>query len=191
MKLADQTELTVTLTPQSGSGPVTLSVEGLPSDVTASFDNATLDVAGTAALTAKLTLKSISSTAPVATPFKVLATAGAVVQNAPATLTVKPEITINIPVNADTMSNGFGTVTVTGPKDIKTNPVILNIVNLDSTPHEVHAENVNGFNHGKGTFGQGQADAPVRQITATGTYKWHLHDDAPPGGPADSVFIIQ
>ena len=68
----------------------------------------------------------------------------------------------------------------------------MNFVNLDSTPHEIHADNgKQGFGHGQGTFGQGEADAPVRKVTATGTYSWHLHDDAPPSGPPGGTVIIQ
>ena len=159
--------------------------------MTGAFDNATVNVSGTTSATAKLTLTSLSSSAPVATPFSIVGTVGEVVQNAAATLTVKSYITINLPVNADSVTDSFGTVNITAPDDIANNPVIVNFVNLDSTPHEIHADGPAGFDHGKGTFGQGQADAPVRQVTATGTYKWHLHDDAPPGGPPGGMVVIQ
>jgi hypothetical protein len=192
MNLADTKVLNITVTPQAWSGPVTLSVASLPSDVTGAFDNATLSVEGTAPLTAKLTLTSISSSAPVATPFTIVGTAGSTVKSTPATLTVKSYLTIHLPVNADSMSGGFGDVTITAPADIANNPVTINFVNDDSTPHEIHAENPDqGFAHGQGTFAQGQADAPVRMVTVAGTYAWHLHDDAPSAGPADSHVIIQ
>jgi hypothetical protein len=192
INLADTSVVNVTITPQSWSGPVALTVTGLPADVTGAFDNATVNVDGSTPVTAKLTLTSVSSTAPVATPFNVIGTVGTVVHSSPATVTVKSYITINIPVNADSMTSSFGTVNITAPADIANNPVTVNFVNLDSTPHEIHAENANqGFPHGQGTFAQGQADAPVRQVIATGTYNWHLHDDAPPGGPPGGSVVIQ
>lgn len=194
LNLADSTVVNVTVTPLSGSGAgeVTLSATGLPSDVKGAFDNATLNLSGTTPVSAKLTLTSIDATKPVATPFEVVGTAGASTKNAAATLTVKSFITINIPVNADAMKTSFGTVHISAPANIATHPVTVNFVNLDSTPHEIHADNGNvGFSHGQGTFAQGQADSPVRKVTATGTYNWHLHDDAPPGGPPGGTVVIQ
>jgi hypothetical protein len=182
----------VTITPQSWSGAVTLSVTGLPADVTAAFDDASPTLSGTTAVTQKLTLTSVSSSAPVATPFTIVGTVGEVVKSVPATITVNSYITINIPVNADSLTGGFGTVNIKAPANIASNPVTVNFVNLDSTPHEIHAENPNqGFPHGQGTFAQGQADQPVRMVTVAGTYAWHLHDDAPPQGPADGQIVIQ
>jgi hypothetical protein len=192
INLADTTVLTVTITPQSWSGTVTLSAASLPADVTGAFDNATVTLSESTPATAKLTLTSVSSSAPVATPFSIVGTVGETIHNVAATLTVKSYITINLPVNADSMAGGFGTVNITAPDDIANNPVSINFVNLDSTPHEIHAENPKqGLSHGLGTFQQGQADAPLRKVTVAGTYAWHLHDDAPPSGPADSMIVIK
>jgi plastocyanin len=191
INLADTTVLNVTITPQNWSGPVTLTTTGLPADITGAFDNASVTVNGSTPATAKLTLTSVSSTAPNATPFQIVGTAGTVTQNAASTINVKSYITINLPVNADSVTESFGTVTITAPADIQNNPVTINFVNLDSTPHEIHAEGNGGFEHGVGEFGQGQADSPVRQITQSGSYDWHLHDDAPPEGPPGGTVIIQ
>jgi plastocyanin len=192
VNLAATSVVNVTITPQSWSGAVALTVTGLPSDVTAAFDNASINVEGSAPVTAKLTLTSLSSTAPAATPFNIVGTVGTVVKTSPATVTVKPWIDIHLPVNADSVTDSFGTVNITAPADIANNPVTVNFINDDSTPHEIHAENQNqGFPHGQGTFGQGQADSPVRQVTQAGTYQWHLHDDAPPGGPPGGTVVIQ
>jgi hypothetical protein len=192
LNLAATSVVTVTITPQAWSGAVALTVTGLPSDVTAAFDNASINVEGSAAATAKLTLTSLSSTVAAATPFNIVGTVGEVVKTSPANVTVKAWIDIHIPVNADSMTNSFGTVNITAPANISSNPVTVNFINDDSTDHEIHAENQNqGFPHGLGTFGQGQADTPVRQVTASGTYQWHLHDDAPPGGPPGGTVVIQ
>lgn len=192
LNLADSKVVTVTVTPQGWEGAVTLTAAGLPADVKGVFDNATVNLNGTAPVTAKLTLTSIDASKPVATPFQVTGTVGETVKNAAATLTVKPYITINIPVNADSLTSSFGTVHITAPADIASNPVMVNFVNLDSTLHEIHADNPKqGFAHGQGTFAQGQADAPIRKVTVAGTYSWHLHDDAPPAGPPGGTVVIQ
>jgi len=192
INLADTTVLNITVTPQSWTGPVTLSVANLPSDVTGAFDNATLNVTGTTPATAKLTLTSVSSSAPVVTAFNVTGTSGETSHAVPASLTVKSYITLYIPVNADSLSAVGATVNIKAPSDIANNPVTVNFVNLDSTPHEIHAENHSeGFEHGGGTFGQNQADTPVRKVTVAGSYEWHLHDDPTPGGPAGGTVVIQ
>jgi plastocyanin len=175
---------------------VALTVTGLPSDVTGAFDNATVNVDGSSPSTAKLTLTSLSSSAPVATQFNIVGTSGETTHPSPATLTVKPYITIDIPVNADSLTS-FPNVTITAPEDIATNPVTINFVNLDSAQHEVHADGQdtgsaqNQLGHGNGTFGQGQADSPVRLVNAKGSYPWHLHDNPPPTGPNDGTITIQ
>ncbi len=197
INLADTKVLNVTLTPQSWSGTVMLSTTGLPSDVKGAFDNASVALNGTTPATAKLTLTSIDATAPVATPFQIVGTVGETVHNAAATLTVKSYITIVLPANADSIKTSLGpTVNITAPADIASNPVMINFLNEDSTPHEIHAENPKqGFPHGKGTFGQGTADVPVRAVTVAGTYSWHLHDDPAPSaggnGPAAASIVIK
>jgi hypothetical protein len=194
--LADTKVLTITVTPQSWAGAVTLSATGLPSDVTGAFDNATLNLSGTTAMTAKLTLTSIDASVPVATPFQIAAAAGSTVKNAAATLTVNSVMTIVLPANADSIATSLGpTVNITAPANIATNPVTINFLNDDSTPHEIHAENPKqGFPHGAGTFAQGKSDTP-RLVTVAGTYPWHLHDDPAPTaggkGPNAASIIIK
>jgi hypothetical protein len=194
MNLADTStvNVTITATGEWQGGAVALTAESLPSDVTGAFDNATVNVTATTPGKAKFTMTSLSSTVAQATPFKIVGTSGTVTMNAAATVTVKAYISIHIPVNADSLTTSFGTVKITAPADIASNPVTVNFINDDSTPHEIHAENPNqGFAHGQGTFGQGQSDTPVRMVTVAGTYAWHLHDDAPPGGPPGGSVVIQ
>jgi hypothetical protein len=197
INLADTTVVNVTVTPQDWSGNVALSVTGLPTDVTGAFDNATLAVTGSTPVTAKLTLTSIDSSAPVATPFQIVGTVGSTAHNVAATLTVKSYITIVLPPNADSLPDSLGpTINITAPADIATNPVSINFLNQDSTPHEIHAENPKqGFPHGTGTFAQGQTDKPVRMVTVAGTYSWHLHDDPAPSaggkGPNAASIVIK
>jgi hypothetical protein len=174
----------VTLAPTNNfTGSVALSVTGLPSDVTASFDNPNVTMTGTAA-TAKLTLTTLSSTKIVPVHFTVVGASGAVTNNATGDLTIKPVITLTIPVNADAnagtqgnpRTDAFGAypIVISHPPSF---PVTVNIKNLDSTPHEIHADQASeGFPHGSGTIGQNQMDSP-RDVTAADTYDFYLHDE--------------
>ncbi len=185
LNLADETvvNVTVTSTQSWAGGAVTLTTGTLPTDVTGTFDNATVNVTATMPGTAKLTLKSVSSTVGAATPFTVIGTTGTVTMDAPATVTVKSIITLEIPVNVDSAKPGFGTVNITAPADIANNPVTVLFKNIDSTPHEIHADNPKqGLSHGTGTFSQGQTDTP-RLMIAKGSFGWHLHDEANSNGP--------
>jgi hypothetical protein len=190
VNLAEEAVIQVTVAPQSYSGAVALSVTGLPTDVTGTFDKATLNVSGTTGASAKLTLKTISSSAPGATPIKIVATAGATTKEATATLNVKSIITIKIPVNVDANEgpNVFGTINIKAPANLGNGEVVtVNFLNLDSTPHEIHAGNpAQGFPHGSGTFGQNKMDKP-RNVTATGSFKFYLHDEGSAKTPGTIV----
>lgn len=186
--LLSSTSLNVAIPGSTYAGTLDLTITGLPSDVTATFDHpsVTLSPAGGAV---KLTLSTLSSTASGSVPFAIVATVGSGSSSgqptsAPVTLTVKPVITINIPVNVDMMQGSTGNpdkmafgdypIRIKAPANF---PVTINFHNLDSTPHEIHAEQQQqGFPHGNGLIGQGQDDMP-RDVTQSGTYDWHLHDE--------------
>jgi hypothetical protein len=107
---------------------------------------------------------------------------------APANLTVQPDLTISIPVNVDSLKPGLGTYNLKAPQDIANNPVVVHFLNLDSTPHEIHASNATqGFGHGNGTFDQNQEDPKKRAVIATGTYKFYLHDEGSALNPGTIV----
>ena len=183
VELRASADVMVTVAPTNFTGTVTLSTTGLPADVTAAFDHPSLSVGGGAGATAKLTLTTLSSTQIAAVPFTVVATSGSEVKNASVTLTVQPVLTITIPVNADanqgTTSNprkdAFGSypITISAPPSF---PVTINILNGDSTPHEIHAgDPLAGFPHGSGPIAPGKLDTP-RNVTQSGTYNFYLHD---------------
>ncbi len=180
----------VTVAPQSYTGDIALSVTGLPADITATFDKPTLSVSGTTGATAKLTLKSLSSTKPGAVPFNVVATAGATTKTTAASLTVKSVLVISIPVNVDanTGPDVFGTINVTAPPNLSaTNGITVTFLNLDSTPHEIHgSQAAQGFPHDKGTFGQNQMNLP-RTLNSAITYNFYLHDQGSAKTPGKIV----
>jgi hypothetical protein len=165
-------------------GTMTLSASGLPSDVTAAFETTSVPLSAQGG-TVKLTLTTLSSTVSGLDQFTVVSTiAGGQPASTPIALTVKPVITIDIPVNADgiqgtaqnpnTMAFGAYPIMITAPTDF---PVTVNFHNSDSTPHEIHAEQAaEGFPHGAGLIQAGQNDTP-RNVTQSGTYDWHLHDE--------------
>jgi len=176
VNLLSSTTVHVTV-PTSATGTVALSTQGLPSDVTASFDNTSV----AAGSTATLTLTTLSSTVSQTVSFTVTGTGGL---TAALSLTVNPTITIFIPVNVDanqgtaqnpnTAAFGAYPILITAPQNF---PVTVNFENLDSTPHEIHAEQADqGFPHGNGLIPQDGFDQP-RNVTQSGTYDWHLHDE--------------
>jgi hypothetical protein len=182
VNLLASVEVPVTVSATNFTGTVELSTQGLPSDVTATFDNPSVAVGATGA-SAKLTLATLSSTVSGPVSFSVVATAGSITGNATASLTVHPKITIDIPVNADanqgTTSNprtdAFGAypIVIAAPMSF---PVTVIMHNSDSTPHEIHAgQAAEGFPHGAGDIAPGGNDAP-RNVTQAGTYSWYLHD---------------
>jgi hypothetical protein len=181
--LLSSTVVNVTITPTGFSGAVTLSTSGLSSDVTPSFDNANVTLSSSTAATAMLTLATLSSTVSGARPFTIVATSASGTDSAAVSLTVNPVITIDIPVNADAnqgtasdpRTDAFGAypIMITAPAMF---PVTVNFHNSDSTPHEIHADQpAQGFPHGAGLIASGANDTP-RNVTASGTYDWHLHD---------------
>jgi hypothetical protein len=182
--LLSTTSLNVAIPGSTYAGSLVLTTSGLPSDVTAAFDTPTVPLSA-AGSTVKLTLTTLSSTVSGSVPFTIVATVGnGQPTSASVTLTVDPVLTINIPVNVDanqgTDANpnktAFGAypIHITAPANF---PVTIKIHNSDSTPHEIHAEQQQqGFPHGAGLISPGGDDAP-RNVTQSGTYDWHLHDE--------------
>ena len=152
---------TVTLTAMNGfTGAVNLTVEGLPTGVTATFDTPTVNMT-TGTATAKITYKVDPTAALSSKPsaITVKATAGAATATANANFKVNPQITFHIPVNmaalqkAGTLSDlwagaAFGaTPTVLQiPSDVAGVTVIVH--NDDSSSHIFHTEGGSMFPHG-------------------------------------------
>jgi hypothetical protein len=92
-------------------------------------------------------------------------------------------------VDANTGPNVFGTINVTAPANMSAqNPITVNFLNLDSTPHEIHGgQATQGFPHGKGTFAQNQMDTPRLLNTSGLTYSFYLHDEGSAKTPGKIV----
>lgn len=191
--LLTSTELMVTVAPTNFTGAVTLSVDNLPADTTAVFEPATLNVSGMAGATAKLTLTATSKVKPAAYNLNVTAKSGALSQQAVFALTVRPELTLRIPLNAmkgDPNMFGAPEYVITAPDNFGANaPITLKILNADTTPHIIHGPGSDGFFHGNtGTpLQQNQADQP-RRLTAKRIYNFYLHDQ---GTPNTGRIVIQ
>lgn len=174
-------DLGVTINATNFMGPVSLATMGLPSDIAASFDNATPTLTGpTTSVKLTLTTKSTAPIGPTQVGINVTAT-GASAHGATCVLTVNPVITITIPAGVDQMqgNSAFGPypITVSAPPSF---PVTINFYNADSVGHEIHADQATeGFFHGNGLIPPGGMDAP-RNVTQADTYDWYLHDENGP-----------
>lgn len=198
-ELLAQSTLNVTVAPNGFSGAVTLSAEGLPSDVDVAFASPSLMLDGTTSVTTKVTLSTHSSTAPGAIPFSIVATSGTAKMGAPSTLTVNSALTINIPSGVNNLGGtqgnpyrtAFGTypITIKAPQGISAaSPVTVRFYNADSVSHEIHASAPGaGFPHDPGSIAPQSMDRLVRKVTATGTYDFYLHDQ---NGPSTIGRII-
>ena len=186
-ELMMKTDYTVTLTPSNGfTGSVALAATGLPTGATAIFTPATLDVTGTAPMTAKLEIDTPSTVTPTgATPLavKVMGTGtgavSAVTGSADLALNVKAKISFYIPNNAPNQPNVFGvpSVTVNMATISSQNPLTVVITNLDaSRDHVIHANSVNGFIHGDTNNPLQLNQSMTRMVTGKGNYPFYLHD---------------
>jgi hypothetical protein len=202
--------ITVTITPAMAfKGDVVLSVTGLTPGVTAKFDKSTVSVTDTAAVTTKLTLVTDFATQADTLPLMVTATSGKLSSTAPVNFKVNPQITFNIPVNiakmeaaGTTLIDAYGTtfgkapVAIPSPKD--GSAIVMKVVNLDGTAHEIHgngaAQTISGITstaslpHGTGTIATGATDTVARNLKAGQTYNGYLHGEA--GGTGASFAVV-
>ncbi|MDB4998486.1 MAG: hypothetical protein JWM74_5918, partial [Myxococcaceae bacterium] len=195
------TDVTVTLTPKDGfTGSVTLATTGLPTGATGVFTPATVNVTGTAPVTATLRITTPSTVTPTAAPLavKVTGTGGTgtpVTSEAALTYNVKRVITITIPQNVAQATNPFGAgdiVINTGGNISGAAPIKVYFLNKDSSKdHIIHSTNTtNGFVHGSTNTANAiplNGMDPVRNVTGTGRYPFYMHDGA--NTPAGAIKI--
>jgi hypothetical protein len=180
-ELQTLTDVKVTLTPKDGfTGAVTLATTGLPTGATGVFTPASVNVTGTAPVTAALRITTPSTVTPTATPLaiKVTGTGGAAAPGEAAlTYNVKGQITITIPQNVAQATDPFGASDIV--INSGGNPVKVLFLNKDSSKdHIVHSTNTtNGFAHGD-TNNPIPLDGmdTVRTVTGTGRYPFYMHD---------------
>jgi hypothetical protein len=197
--LAAQQTYQVSVAPTGYRGGVALSVTGLPTGVTGSFDKSSLTLDGATTATATLTLKTATDTAPGDVAFSVVAAGGANNMTASSMLTVSSVLTITIPSGVDNNGGSTGNpvmdafgpypIAITAPANLSSaNPVTIHFYNGDSVPHEIHASAPGaGFPHGSGEFGPGQTEPTKRAVNMKGTYDFYLHDQ---GGPSTVGRIV-
>jgi hypothetical protein len=193
------TDVNVTLTPKDGfTGSVTLATTGLPTGATGVFTPASVNVTGTAPVTAVLRITTPSTVTPTAAPLAIKVTGSGgtgtpVTGEAALTYNVKRVITITIPQNVAQATNPFGAgdiVINTGGNISGAAPIKVIFVNKDSSKdHIVHSTNTtNGFVHGNtGNAIPLNGSDPVRNVTGTGRYPFYMHDGA--NTPAGAVKI--
>jgi len=207
VELRSSVQVQVTIAPQGFTGTVNLAVSGLATGVTGTFNPTSVNVSGTTGATSMLTLKTLESVLPAATPFTVTATSGSSNATAAPSLNVMPQITIQIPTNVASLAgtggtpstNAFGNypITINAPANFGTNnPIVVKFENLDSAPHCIHASNpTQGFPHDSVTNGvcntpmqKNQFDSTAHNVNTKGSYLFYLHDE---GDTTDGMIKIQ
>lgn len=207
VELRSKVTVQVTIAPQGFSGTVNLAVSGLATGVTGAFNPSSVSVSGTTGATSMLTLTTLESVLPAATPFTVTATSGSTSATAAPSLNVLPQITIEIPTNVAALAGTGGTpstdafgnypITINAPANFGTNnPIVVKFVNNDSAPHCIHASNATqGFPHDSVTNGvcntpmsQGDTDKTAHNINTKGSYTFYLHDE---GNTTDGMVKVQ
>ncbi|MEO7111401.1 MAG: hypothetical protein ABI183_13265 [Polyangiaceae bacterium] len=186
-ELAMSTVIPITITPAGGfTGNVTLSAAGLPAGATGTFAPTSVDITGTAPVTATYTLDVPSTVVPTTAAAAVMisGSAGASTAAAPLSLTVSRTITIEIPLNVEADSTAFGTapIVIHAGTISAGSPITVNFINKDTSAaagHIVHSSNTNnGFFHGDTTAPvmPNKSDAP-RTVTALGDYPFYMHNE--------------
>jgi hypothetical protein len=207
VELRNTVVVQVTIAPQGFTGTVNLAVTGLSTGVAGVFNPTSVSVSGTTGATSMLTLTTLESVIPATTPFTVTATSGSATATSAPSLVVMPQITIQIPTNvaakAGTSGNpstdAFGNypIVINAPANFGTNaPIAVKFVNLDSSPHCIHASNpTQGFPHDAVTNGvcntlmqKGQSDQTAHNVNTKGSYLFYLHDE---GDTTDGMIKIQ
>ncbi len=170
-ELYEDKTATIMVVPQNGfTGPVTLTLEGLGTDIIGKLDKTTLNASESTTLTAK-------STKGGAVPFVVKGTAGSVVVQKTVTFTAEKVLTLRLKMGANATP---AAPDIWGPADGKfmvTNalPLTVKFQNLDSVAHTLHTGGTN-FAHGKTSVPQNGFDAEPRMVAAAGTRDGYMHD---------------
>jgi hypothetical protein len=162
--LAAESTINVTVTPKNGfTGTVTITVDGLPTGVTAA------PASGTSTIALKLTSSATTPVTPKdgAVPLTIKGTSGDQTATAPANFKVLPKIVMTVPTNSDALikaggqgfTAGWGGDAFANGTPLLTqadNPIVVTVRNDDSTPRTVHGPGgTNGFAHGAGPIDPG------------------------------------
>jgi plastocyanin len=189
IRLNETKSYTVTLTPAGGlTGNVTLALDNPPASVTGVFTPASINVTGTAPVTAKLDV-TVGSDAAATTSatLAVKATSGTITASANLGATIPAELLIAIAKGVPLGSAGSPNMTAfSGVSKITVKYVAglkITWVNNDIINHELHAQataNALGVNHEGGPLMANAGNSYTQTITGVGIIKandthCHLH----------------
>ncbi len=159
VSLGESVELDVSITPKNGfTGPVDLTVAGLPQGATASPATATVGATGAATAKIKITaaVDAVATAPNTSSALVVTGKSGSVTATANANFKVAPKLTLTIPVNVDALRaanvqyrNDWGDAFGANQKPLRTqqgNGIVVTVFNADSKQHIIHG--ANGFQHG-------------------------------------------
>lgn len=207
VELRSTVTVQVTVAPQGFTGTVNLAVSNLATGVSGTFNPTSVSVSGTTGATSMLTLTTLETVVPAATPFTITATSGSSNATSAPSVNVLPQITIQVPTNVSALAgtsgnpstNAFGNypITINAPTNFGTNnPIVVRFVNLDSAPHCIHASNsTQGFPHDSVTNGvcntpmaKNDVDKTAHNVNTKGSYLFYLHDE---GDTTDGMIKVQ
>jgi plastocyanin len=179
--LNETRELMALVTPSAGfNDSVTLTLEGLPTGVTAKLTPATATVTSPLTVAVSLTVAPDAAPAP-SIPLSLKATAASGSGSAALQLNVPAELLIAIPAGVPLGTAAAPNQAAFGSPSI---PVFLvgagtkvTFVNRDARAHAIHATGTGGLNHEAGNLLPNAANAYSDTLTARGTidFRCHLH----------------
>lgn len=202
--LGEKVDIDVTVEPVAGfTGPVSLSVTGLPAGATAAPLNLTV---GATPATGKLSITAAATAVPSApgasAPLVVTATGGNSTSTANANFKINPRLKLTVPMNIDALRQAgagtvyrdeWGTNFGTAPQPLRTqtgNGIVVVVFNADSKVHTIHG--ANGFAHGSegvqpNAFEMANGAQRLRTLNPGANANGYMHDGA--DGPSTSFRI--
>jgi plastocyanin len=181
MELRAEAGVTIRVDPNGYVGPVALSLEGVPADVTAELAPASVDLDGATEAMANVSFTTLSSTQSGQFQITAAGTVASGEKSTTLTLTVEPAITITIPAGINNMQGtgvfgDYPTVIKAVPGMSAQSPIRVRFFNADNLVHSIHADNDGqGFPHGDDII-PGMYEVPERLVNSPGTYNYYPHD---------------
>ncbi len=181
LRLNEHKDFQVTITPSGGfDGMVQLTVEGMPAGLTATFTPPGAMMAGTAPMTATMTITSASDATPNNTmPLTVTATSGTITSSAALTIDLKAELLVTIATGVNVGSSGSPNSTAFGSSSL---PVLfvspgtkVTFVNEDNINHEIHSDGSLGIQHEGGPLMANAGNSYTQTFNGKGTFNFRCH----------------
>jgi plastocyanin len=181
--LGTESHYTITLASTNFTGPVSLSVSGLPADWMATFEPTAVTMPLDGTTTVDLTITVPTTAAGATTQIGVNASAAPGTHEASAQLAVANEYIM-------TIGDGTGTGAHAFPSNLQLKlGATLRIMDADTgTPHRIHSDGGDGFPHQDASMEAGQEYAVTPGDL--GGYRFYCHDHGE-GTGATNLTVVQ